>query len=409
MVRRMKLSCLGFAAVAAALGLQGCGRAGETPSPAPSPSSGGWKSHPVKVQGQHLYDSVTGAPFYARGIAFPLLGEDVSEYVKTLQRITGLSKDINMVRLYGYPKCALISDCFLPFMRKADSLGIYVLVAGTGVSSGYLPVKDCGGTADSCYRMGKVLEYGKSVIKHFSYPNTLAIVVGNELNCAPTFSVLKAYARDLKSHMAMCDSNSASPSKGRMRRIPLIYASSDDAGDPRDQEKADYLFCGNSSVSVDIFGLNIERWCDAKTHTAYDSLNKWVGEKKYPGAFLLTEMGCKKAAFPDGSRDWAQVRGFFSNFRALSGFSAYAYWNEGAPDWNMFDSGSSTANEYQDGKNFFSAVDNYGEVPAGSEAEPVVPVCAATLCDSPIQAIPGNYGTEDPSQCPTPPDAVEYV
>merc|ERR1719359_1523387 len=214
--------------------------------PGPVP---GWNLNPIAVRGQHLYDSVTGKQFHGRGIAFPdVQSEDASEWVKVLKRIKGLSPHINLVRIYRPPDCALSSDCFAPFMQAADQMGVYVVVPGTGIAWGYLPTEpaDFGGndaTADKCYKKGNVLGFGQSIVQRFNYPNTLAIVIGNEFvqkhHMWPYISVLKAYVRDLKSYMAMCDSDAESPTKGAMRQIPLMFASSDDLGDPAVKEKAD--------------------------------------------------------------------------------------------------------------------------------------------------------------------------
>merc|ERR1712183_554497 len=109
--------------------------------------------------------------------------------------------------------------------------------------------------ADECYKKGGVLGWGQKIVQRFHYPNTLAIVIGNEfdMQMRPFMPTLKAYARDLKSHMRMCDSHPESPTRGSMRQIPLLYASSDDAGDVFVRTKMTYMFCGSSNVSVDIF------------------------------------------------------------------------------------------------------------------------------------------------------------
>merc|ERR1719150_3305754 len=114
------------------------------------------------------------------------------------------------------------------------------------------------------------------------------------------------------------------------------------------QARDDYLVCGSADVSVDIIGLNVERWCDPKKSIAYDALKQWLGDKKYPAAFIFTEMGCSKTHY-GGTRDWAQIPGFFKNFPSFDGFSAYAYWNKGAQDFNMFNDGTATGEEFEDG------------------------------------------------------------
>lgn len=330
---------------------------------------------------------MTKKEFRAKGIGMPNVGEDVQEWIQVLRRIHGLSPEVNMVRIYVPPTCALDSDCFKPFMREADRLGIYVLVPGTGTVWGWLPGQAAAckpETADGCYKTGGVLGFGQKVVQRFNYPNTLAIVIGNEFDMQmyKFVSVLKAYARDLKRYMDMCDSNAESPTNGLMRRIPLMYANSDDGGDPIVKRKADYLFCDNSSVSVDIFGLNVERWCDdVGGRGQYDHINSWVGGRKYPGAFLFSEMGCTKTGLPkafNGSRSWNQVEDFFVNFPAVDGFVAYTYY--GNKDFNMFDSDKANASELQDGKNFFERLNHTGDEPQVSPSEGgMVPECPTTI------------------------------
>ena len=51
-------------------------------------------------------------------------------------------------------------------MREADSLGIYVIMAGSGTDWGYFPgLKDsCKGPMD-CYKKGGVLGFGRQVVR----------------------------------------------------------------------------------------------------------------------------------------------------------------------------------------------------------------------------------------------------
>lgn len=362
--------------------LHGCGGGDSGGDSGHRPTS--WKTNPIEVRGNHLYDAVTHKTFFAKGIAFPNIGgNNVKDWVYTLRRIKRLSNEINVVRLYVLPDCiweTIDGWCFSEFMQEADALGMYVLVAGTGTVTGYWPATGFG-SANECYSQGKVLNHGRAIVQRMNYPNTLAIVLGNEFlhDHPPTWnviSVLKAYARDLKKYMKMCNDDKDSPSFGKMRQIPLAFAAIDQFGDHLTPKKAEYLFCGDPSKSIDIFGVNEQRWCDPNAQTAYNGMLKWVADGNFPGAFILSEMGCPKNTGYHGTRDWKQVRGFFKNFTAFDGFFAYAYWNAGAPEFNMFAGGSSTAEEYQDGKNFFDALEDVGEDSERAPGTPVVPVCA---------------------------------
>lgn len=348
-----------------------------------------WKLHPIVVKGQHLYDSVTGEQFRGKGIGFPkpeLIGQNVTDWIATLRRISQGSSKINAVRIYAPPDCMLNSDCFVPFMQEADNLGIYVLFPGSGSKWGYLPLdpSGCGSpaSANGCYKSGGVLGFGQLMIARSNFPNTLGIVISNEIDrqdMYPFAAVLKGYARDLKSHMEMCNTNADSPTRGQMRQIPLVYAKSDNEGNPMLSEYGDYVFCGSANISVDIMGLNMERFCDdTNGPREYKTVDELVAAKKWPGAFMFAEDGCFKRAFPNNTRDWAQVKGEFHNYPSLSGFFGYTYY-DAVNDWSMFDGPMSNAKIYQDGLNFFHNVDQVGDEPKNVPEPPVTPACASTL------------------------------
>lgn len=174
--------------------------------------------------------------------------------------------------------------------------------------------------------------------------------------------VIKAYARDLNAYMKMCNTDDKSPSKGQMRQIPLMYAASDDRGDAADKQKTNYLFCGNKTdETIDIFGLNIERWCDDTAgKITYDAVNDWVKEGNYDGVFMFSEMGCSKTNTAGGARTWKQLEGFFEKMPSVDGFVAYAY-QGGNPDFDMMDGPTSSAKMLKDGENFFTEIQKLGK------------------------------------------------
>jgi len=216
--------------------------------------------------------------------------------------------------------------------------------------------------------------------------------VGNEFDQKSVMrkhlGVMKAYMRDLREHMKTCNTDSESPTKGALRRIPLMYASSDDSGDALVKPKADYLFCDDESGAVDIFGLNLERWCaDDQGKKEYDTVNKYVADAKYPGAFFISEDGCTKTSIDGGIRSWAQTLGFFKNFPAFGGYAAYTYY--GNPDFDMFDSAEADATMNEDGANFFrnliADVADVENSPVFVEVDPATQVCPAKLGDSDLE------------------------
>jgi len=301
------------AALTLSLALQGCGSGG----------GGGYTFTlaPLEVKGQNFYDSVSGAQFHPKGIGFPNVGKDVNvtEWIAVLQRIKGFSSEINLIRLYEPPTCAtkFEDSCFEAFMQEADKLGIYVLVPGSGTDWGYFPglPSACGPTFNmqDCYKTGGVLGFGRTVVNNFNFPNTMAIILANEMeqNMA-ALPVLKAYARDLKLYKSMCNSNGDSPTSGNMRQIPLMYAATDSAADTWDE--ADYLFCGSQDVSIDVYGLNCERWVSDKGGRGqYDKINSIVAARKWPGVYMHSEEGGPYGAPYPAVPSWNQIPGYFND------------------------------------------------------------------------------------------------
>lgn len=367
------------AVVALALGLQGCGGGGH---------GNGWNLAPIEVRGSHMYDSKSGKEFHAKGIAFPNVGKtaDVTEWIAVLQRVKKLSKQINAIRIYEPPNCAVEfgSTCFEPFMKEADRLGVYVLVPGSGTEWGYFPgvPEACKPPIlqglQGCYEVGGILGWGRTIVDNFHYPNTLAIILANEIEQnIQALPVLKAYARDLKMYMSMCNSESDSPTNGQMRQIPLMYAATDEGLATWDE--ADYLFCGDQAASIDIFGVNNERWIsDAGGRTQYDETNKIVMARQWPGAYMHSEEGGPYGAPYPAVPTWNQLPGFFNNWHAIDGFFAYAYY--GNKQYNMFDGTSASAQELPDGKQFFPKVDQVGaKLPNDQPVAVKTPVCKTSV------------------------------
>jgi hypothetical protein len=375
--------CLLAAVVSSlALVLQGCGGGGG----GGSSSAQCWNLCPIEVKGSHLYDSKTGKQFHAKGIGFPNVGDVVQDWIDVLKRVKSLSKELNTVRIYEPPKCATEfgSTCFEPFMKEADRLGVYVIVPGSGSLWGWFPgtTQACDPSTEAglqkCYSVGGILGWGRTIVDNFHYPNTLAIVLANEIEQNPeALPVLKAYARDMKLHMGMCNSNADSPSQGQMRQIPLMYAATDE-GDATFDE-ADYLFCDDADVSIDIFGLNNERWVsDAGGKAQYDIIDKAIKERQWPGAYMHSEEGGPYGKPYPEVPSWAQVPVFFNNWTSIDGYVAYTYY--GNPLYNMFSDKTANGTELADGKAFFKQIEKVVASPA--DAEPVAgqtPTCKTSI------------------------------
>jgi len=121
------------------------------------------------------------------------------------------------------------------------------------------------------------------------YTNTLGFFVGNEVialanqsNAAP---YIKAAARDMKSYR----------DGKNYRKIPIGYCAADIAElRPMLQN---YLACGgNSSETIDFFGLNAYEWCGNVNFNSsgYNTLNDQAAGYSIP--IFFSETGCNKPA-----------------------------------------------------------------------------------------------------------------
>jgi 1,3-beta-glucanosyltransferase GAS1 len=117
------------------------------------------------------------------------------------------------------------------------------------------------------------------------YDNVLAFFVGNENIAKKEDSLgapfLKAAVRDMRAYR---------DSKG-YRGIPIGYSAAD-IKELRPMLQ-DYLTCGgNSSETIEFFGINSYSWCDPSTyeHSTYDQLQEYA--KDFPVPIFFTETGC---------------------------------------------------------------------------------------------------------------------
>lgn len=117
------------------------------------------------------------------------------------------------------------------------------------------------------------------------YDNVLAFFLGNENIARREDSVgapfIKAAARDMKAYR---------DEKG-YRKIPLGYSAAD-IKELRPMLQ-NYLTCGgNSSETIDFFGLNSYSWCDPSTYeqSTYNQLQDYA--KDFPVPIFFTETGC---------------------------------------------------------------------------------------------------------------------
>jgi hypothetical protein len=240
-------------------------------------------------------------------------------------------------------------------MKKAESLGIYVIIPLNSKDFGFLPAFP----APLCYTQNmtheivwsdgqkriygnvgvNVLSYGKQIVKQFSkFDNTLLFTVNNEFAMNDKdgfagFQCVKALTRDIHQYQRSCAT--------KMRRVPLIY-SDYDMGAPDRGIIAKYLTCPLESQddAIDVYGLNAYSYCQEKypdgtgmdnfEYSPYKDIRKDFKDLSVP--MLFTEFGCVEGDFLSfcpykKGRTWPDIKYFFGKEMGefVSGAIAYTY------------------------------------------------------------------------------------
>jgi len=308
-----------------------------------------------------FFDSVTKERFYVKGLDYapdPYANDDAGGIAASdpsgTDHITNAKRDIwmkdvpylaglniNALRIYN------VDPSFEHnlFMEEMAKVGIYVIVSATatkgpGVLRSSLP-------SPACYTTGLIVS-AKKIAKNFAhFPNTLGLVVGNEIANGVevegedgvvmgllSIPCVKALTRDLRSWMVGCACT--------MRYLPLIYAAtdfgrtSDIPGVGKIQIRStisDYLTCGDDKI--DVYGINIYTWCALDSSSSSKSTYQKVADtySHYEVPVVLTEYGCNQGdfksdyGFDEGQRTWKQVEAIFSSELSdtISGAFAYQY------------------------------------------------------------------------------------
>jgi len=335
---------------------------------------------PIVVKGNFLYDSATGNRWFSKGTSYNPRSSTFNPNGRSKGRgcepgdakYTGYTADIiadefearwsedleaianmgaNTVRLFNVDA----GRDHTKFMKKAESLGIYVIVPLNSKDYGFLPafpsprcytenmtfqVAAADGSTRPYGNVGvNVLSYGKQIVKQFSkFDNTLFFTVNNEFamhdkNGFAGFQCVKALTRDIHQYQKSCSEN--------MRRVPLIY-SDYDMGAPDRGEIAKYLTCALESEddAIDVYGLNAYSYCnqaypggakaDNFDYSPYKDIRKDFADLPVP--MLFTEFGCVEGDFLSfcpykGGRTWPDVKWFFNSEMGeiVSGAIAYTY------------------------------------------------------------------------------------
>lgn len=249
--------------------------------------------HPIEISGSHFYNSVTGEPFFIKGVDYQpdgssgFTGEsDPLSNPQTCARDIIMFQElgINTIRIYSINPELNHSKC----MTMLAMAGIYLLLdVNSPLQNQHINRYEPWTTYNTIY-----LEHVFTLVQEFSqYNNTLGFFAGNEIindhkssENSPVY--VKQVVTDIKNYI---ESNC-------VRDIPVGYSAADDLRYRVSLSK--YLECespGDSQMkSVDFYGVNSYQWCGQQTlqTSGYDELIKAYTNFTKPVFF--SEYGCNR-------------------------------------------------------------------------------------------------------------------
>lgn len=263
--------------------------------------------NPIIVQGNRFIDSVTGKPFFVKGVDYqPGGSSEITEERDPLSDPEVCARDIslfqelgiNTVRIYSVNPELNHDKC----MTMLAVAGIYlVLDVNSPLDNQHLNRYEPWTSYHPLY-----LEHIFNIIEEFSYyNNTLGFFAGNEIvndrrsaQYSPPY--IKNVIKDMKQFIKL-----HSP-----RPIPVGYSAADYLRYRVSLSK--YLECcehGNSASSVDFYGINSYQWCGSQTmeSSGYDKLIDTY--KSYTKPLIFSEFGCNKVL----PRQFEEVSALFSD------------------------------------------------------------------------------------------------
>lgn len=210
------------------------------------------------------------------GIAYQLSEADPLLNTAQCTMDANLMKSLgaNAIRVYHVDSSQDHSGCMTAFANA----GIYLFVDLDTFSTYILQDAPAwNSTQQSAY---------EAVMDEFQkYPNTAGFFIGNEVLTDPTKTEVAVYIKE-----AVTNLKAYEKSKG-YRTIPVGYSHADVSSlRPNFQN---YLACGgNSSESIDFFGLNSYEWCGSSSYmqSGYQTLTQEV--MQYPIPIFFSETGC---------------------------------------------------------------------------------------------------------------------
>jgi 1,3-beta-glucanosyltransferase GAS5 len=314
------------------------------------------KTNPLVRKGKRFYDSVTGAYFPIKGVAYyprpndgELSGNPSVDYYTEDYRVRWeediehfKNLNINALRIYAVDP----SQWHESFMCALQEAGIYVII---GLLASCL---DCGigakSTNDSpplCYSQ-TLKERGQFIITTFSkYANTLAFSAGNEatifaadrMSNAPC---QKKFIRDMRHFVNSCSADSdiaLTPTLARQVPIGVVGWDNDDIT----RTQTEYFGCqtdpNDPLEPFEWYGINTYRHCDANAESVadlagFERLKDMYIEMNMDVPIVLAEYGCRAKGFPtltsentgeefDSQRTWLQLDMLYSTPEYLDVFA----------------------------------------------------------------------------------------
>ncbi|KAG8929853.1 1,3-beta-glucanosyltransferase gas1 [Tulasnella sp. 417] len=299
-----------------------------------------WVSALPKVTrtGRYLYQE-NGTRFYIKGVAYQeqrtvtahglIEFPDRTDYVDPLANANGCNRDlpylkqlvVNTIRVYSVNSALNHDSC----MQALSQAGIYVILDLA------LPVNGSIDGFSPTWTSNLLDLYIGTVHAFLKYDNVLAYNVGNRVVNSRTQThsapFIKAAARDVKAYLK---------SKGSSA---LVGYSSTDGGDGAGKHGwktrllADYLACDTDATSIDLYGLDVYRWCgEFGSISDYSPIISYF--KDYPIPAYFSEFGCIISV----PRRWNEVPVLFGEqmVNEWSGGVAFSYFPTG-DDYGMVD------------------------------------------------------------------------